>query len=69
MICPPVPVTRESGKKDRRIGGEGYGVFRGNQGHTTAGGDSCYSLYYGLEVLAERGKRSLTWIASNQKYR
>ena len=23
----------------------------------------------GLEVLAERGKRLLTWIASNQKYR
>ena len=26
-------------------------------------------VVYGLGVLAERGKRSLTWIASNQKYR
>ena len=26
-------------------------------------------VVYGSEVLAERGKQSLTWIASNQKYR
>ena len=26
-------------------------------------------VVYGLEVLAEGGKRLLTWIASNQKYR
>ena len=26
-------------------------------------------VVYGLEVLAERGKQLLTWIASNQKYR
>ena len=69
MIGPPVSVSGEGGKKDGRIGWEGYGVFCGNQGHTTAGGGLLLFIVYGLGVLAERRKRLLTWIASNQKYR
>ena len=46
-IGPPISISGYSGKKDGGIGREWYGVFYRDQGHTTAGTYSCYSLCMG----------------------